>query len=66
MNTYIDTKEGDAVSMVPAISNVSHFLDCATVGENVPLQIQILKGKGSISALQFHVYRSLGKSEPKS
>jgi hypothetical protein len=40
-------------------------LDGATIGENVPLQIQILKGKGSISALQFHVYHNLGKSEPK-
>lgn len=45
MNTYIDTKKGDAVAMVPAVSNVSHFLDGTAVGEDVPLQIQILTGK---------------------
>jgi hypothetical protein len=30
-STYIDTKKGDAVAMVPAVGNVSHFLDGTTI-----------------------------------
>jgi predicted RNA-binding protein with TRAM domain len=36
---YVDTKEGDAVAVVAAVGDVSHFLDDAAVGQNVPLQI---------------------------
>jgi len=32
MSTYIDTKKGDTVAMVPAVGNMSHFLDSTTVG----------------------------------
>lgn len=32
MSTYIDTKKGDTVAMVPAVCNMSHFLDSTTVG----------------------------------
>lgn len=29
--------------MVPAIGDVRHFLDCSAVGEDIPLQIQIVR-----------------------
>ena len=32
MSTYIDTKKGDTVAMVPAVGNMSHFLNSTTVG----------------------------------
>jgi hypothetical protein len=34
---YIDAKERDAVAMIAAIGDVSHFLDHAAIGEDVPL-----------------------------
>ena len=36
-SAYIDTKKRDTVAMIPAIGNVSHFLNNATIGEDVPL-----------------------------
>jgi hypothetical protein len=35
---YIDTKKRDTVAMIPAIGDVSHFLNSASIGEDVPLQ----------------------------
>jgi len=36
-SAYIDTKKRNAVAMVAAIGDVSHFLNNAAIGENVPL-----------------------------
>ena len=37
MCTYTGSKEGDTVSMVLSLGNVSHLLHWSTVGEDVPL-----------------------------